>query len=681
MRATYADFKADPPTTGNSTVQVRGCRPADGHLAVGTGGEVALDFVPDEGETPQQLTLTVTALVSPLGKSVGHAPMEVTVNGRVVVAEFTVPGGAAPRETAFAVPGAWLVPGTNTLHVRSSAAARGTLRLHRITLEVSDVPRISDASAEAAGTEAQEADQGLVLSFRTERRGQGHADWTTAPPLTVHLGRGDGSPPAQLAWRGQDGAEAAVVLDSASTAFYGHHRAADGALAEYRGTLEERAPLDGSGYRDRVRRFRTEENRGGEWHTSDELRLLVDDGTTPVERVTWHDMAGNSGSLTLRAAGPDPAAEVTGLVTSVRASDEFTTAGEFAANLLDGTRHKWLAHAHRASLEFTLERPSAVRHYELVSANDAADRDPTDWVFQGSHDGEHWTTLDRRAAERFPERHQPRGFTLPEAAPYLHHRLEITRNAGACQTQLSQVRFFTSAPRPRGFAGYHQRAGEDVVGYRGTSVPGSVEREPEWRPVPDPEPVDEPEVVEPPAGGWPRTVEQWRSYLGQHSADFLQVADGEEPDDVDALRSAVGRLLFGGADEERIAALEKRLGTRLPPGYRAFLATSDRRVNLGPFTYEMRTTETVDWFRAESGLWEMLRMGGEEGFEEQTAMMDRALLISEDCDAMYWLLDPGDVSPDGEWAAYVWASWYPGLGERHASFAELVAEERAGFDD
>jgi hypothetical protein len=60
--------------------------------------------------------------------------------------------------------------------------------------------------------------------------------------------------------------------------------------------------------------------------------------------------------------------------------------------------------------------------------------------------------------------------------------------------------------------------------------------------------------------------------------------------------------------------------------------------------------------------------------------MERGLLISLAGDAQYWLLDPGDVSEDGEWAAYTWSSWYPGWGERHESFAALVAAERASFE-
>ncbi|MFJ2648013.1 SMI1/KNR4 family protein [Streptomyces sp. NPDC087420] len=710
MRATFADFTTDPPRPGPGTARFDHCHPAPDHLAVDAGGGVTFDFVPadvfppGEGGTPGELTLTVTALVPPTGGSPGDTPFEITVNGRAVVGDFAVPDGVLPGETVFAVPGALLVPHTNTLRLRHPAGARGGLRLYRIALDPSrttgDPSRTTSGADRTTGgadrTTAEVAAGEAVFTFRTERRAHPSASWRPAPRLTVLLDRDERALPEQLAWRGGDGAEAAVAFPPARTEFYGHHRAADGSLTEYRGVREEHGALPGGTYARTYpgpyagtapHRFRTEEDRGeGDWHASGELRLLIEDGGAPVERVTWHDRAGDSGSLALRAAGPDPREEVTDLVTGVRASDEFTEADEVARNLLDTTWHKWLGDGHTAWLEFSLSRPVAVLHYVLASANDCDDRDPEEWTLQGSHDGERWVTLDTRAGERFPERHQSRGFTVSAgtAAAYGHYRLEITRNAGACHVQLSQVRFFASAPGPRGFVGYHQPVNEGPAGYRGTSVSAAPEREPApgHRPPtdPDPDPDPEPRPTSGPAAAL-RTVEKWRGYLAEHSAALMHVPDDEEPDGVAAQRRAVGRLLYGGADDERIAALEERLGIRLPPSYRAFLATSDVRLNISPFMWEMRTTETVDWFRAESGLWEMLRMGGEEDFEEQTAMMDRALLISEDGDAQYWLLDPGDVSEDGEWAAYIWASWYPGLGERYTSFAELVIEEHTGSED
>ena len=181
-----------------------------------------------------------------------------------------------------------------------------------------------------------------------------------------------------------------------------------------------------------------------------------------------------------------------------------------------------------------------------------------------------------------------------------------------------------------------------------------------------------------------RSVEQWRLYLAEYSDEVLRAAPGAALDDVTEEQRSSHWLGYEGAAEDRIAAVEQRLGTALPPGYRAFLAASDGWLNLGPFMWTMRTTEDVGWLRdADPESWEILRQTAgdvdEDGEELESGLADRALLVSREGDVQYWLLDPEDVSPDGEWAAYVWSSWYPGLGDRHESFAALVDAERASF--
>ncbi|WP_017626456.1 SMI1/KNR4 family protein [Nocardiopsis chromatogenes] len=181
----------------------------------------------------------------------------------------------------------------------------------------------------------------------------------------------------------------------------------------------------------------------------------------------------------------------------------------------------------------------------------------------------------------------------------------------------------------------------------------------------------------------PRTAEEWRIFLEEVNAMVLEGAD-DEGIDIPADRRAAGWLGYEGADVERIAALEERLGTRLPPSLRTFLSVTDGWTRLSFFVYGLRSTEDIDWLRrAEPGAWEILRGApdGEEPEHEEDRLMDRALLVSREADALYWLLDPGDVSEDGEWAAYTWASWYPGLSDRLASFAALVAEEVEDFGD
>ncbi|MBB4929669.1 hypothetical protein F4561_000489 [Lipingzhangella halophila] len=179
-----------------------------------------------------------------------------------------------------------------------------------------------------------------------------------------------------------------------------------------------------------------------------------------------------------------------------------------------------------------------------------------------------------------------------------------------------------------------------------------------------------------PVDGAPASVERWRSYLAEFSADMLRAMDEDELDITDEQRAA-SWLGYDGATEEQITALEERLGTQLPPSYRSFLATSNGWGPLGSFLDSMRSTGAVCWVDD---------LEGESGPLTEADLVNdglagRVLLISLEGDALYWLLDAGDISPDGEWAAYIWASWYPGLGERFRSFADLVADERGAFEE
>jgi hypothetical protein len=134
----------------------------------------------------------------------------------------------------------------------------------------------------------------------------------------------------------------------------------------------------------------------------------------------------------------------------------------------------------------------------------------------------------------------------------------------------------------------------------------------------------------------PRTAEQWRAYLAGYSADFLRVADPDRLEELGEERRANGWLGFAGAGADALTAVEARLGAALPPGYRAFLEASDGWLELGPFVWTMRTTADVGWLRDIEP--EMCDVG-----DEDDELIARALLVSADADACYWLLDPSDV--------------------------------------
>ncbi|MFD6951323.1 cell wall assembly protein [Nocardiopsis sp. TSRI0078] len=488
----------------------------------------------------------------------------------------------------------------------------------------------------------------LVFLTERQRAGAESGEWKPDHRLVVGFEPGGAVPLAQLGWRDLDGTESVVGFDPAMTTFTGVRTTPDGTSHVWRGRLAERLS-DRPGHRFRV--------RGGQGPQED-LRLLIEDGGAPVARADWADREGGGGVVLLRTVDPDhtrDAGEVTGLVSEVKAGSEHTAADEVAVNLLDDASTKWLSWRSADRVEFTMAEPVRIRHYVLASANDFSDRDPRDWELKGSADGRTWVTLDTRSDEFFPGRHLSRDFHVTGAAanaPYRYLRLEFTRNCGSSQTQLSRVRFF-SADRTRtyeAFSGHRYTAGAAPTPYAGTAVDLVADA--------------------------PCTVEGWRSYLAGYSADMLRVLDDDELSTTTEEQRSASWLGYDGATEEQITALEDRLGTRLPPGYRSFLAASDGWSTMGAFMYSLRTTASVGWLGD--------LQGGHvphEALLEREELVGPVLLVSDEGDAQYWLLDAGEVSPDGEWAAYVWASWYPGLGERHRSFADLVAAERASFEE
>jgi OAA-family lectin sugar binding domain len=768
MEPIYADFSVEPARLGNVVISHEGCAAASSHLTVNAGGRVELRFAANGPEDTAQAVVTVTALVSKLGPRLGHAPISVLINGVPVVEDHVIPGGDLPADTALAIRGEHLVAGTNVLRIETSAESVTRLWLYRVTV---DTVENRGGAARALRRDTAAADS--VFAYRTERLPAGAGSWAAAPRLLVHIDRGQYAELGQLSWRDEGGAQASISFQSSMASFYGHHRAEDGTVSQFRGERVESWAAPEQAAPAAVHVFATREGWGGGWHDSGELRLLLDDGGADVQRVGWRDGAGNSGSVELRLPEPGRggADEITEQVTRVLASGENPRSGEVAANLLDESVHsKWLAFAWAARLDFTLGRAAAVGYYELTSANDFAERDPGDWTLSGSPDGQTWTVLDTRSGEAFAARRQSRVFRIrrSDQAAYRHYRLDISRSAGrAGELQLARVRFFGPAVAPAlDFLGYYQRAGEGPIGYRGRSLaagaviladraassatsamlatpatsatsatpatpgsatipgrPGTALRpgrlssravpakrgvpmrgtsatpmqaarpavsgkaaaevvpvpapDPESVPAAAPAPVSEPVPPEAATPVDPRltTVEGWRAYLAEYGADVVRTMEERARREFTPDQLSRGWLGGDPVDESRIAALEERLGRRLPASYRAFVGAGDGWRHIGEFMYAMRGVDEIGWFSTvDPRMVEIF-----DGDEQPGSIMRHALLISKEGDAQYWFLDPEDVSPDGEWAAYTWSSW-GFLSERYPSFAALVADERGSME-
>ncbi|WP_406277593.1 SMI1/KNR4 family protein [Embleya sp. NBC_00896] len=178
-------------------------------------------------------------------------------------------------------------------------------------------------------------------------------------------------------------------------------------------------------------------------------------------------------------------------------------------------------------------------------------------------------------------------------------------------------------------------------------------------------------------------IDDWTAFLRTWSDEWVAARTDDHYDPVPG-----DWLGFEAAAEEEIAAAERRLGLRFPPSYRAFLAASNGWRHAGSVD-EMCSTRTVGFFRDMSDfVCEMLDEYEQQELAEDTDPDDpagddaerihaagkwkRAVQVSLEGDLTWFVLDPGDVGPDGEWAAYRYASWWGDIPKRHESFADLM---------
>ncbi|MGW1954462.1 SMI1/KNR4 family protein [Streptomyces sp. NPDC001920] len=180
------------------------------------------------------------------------------------------------------------------------------------------------------------------------------------------------------------------------------------------------------------------------------------------------------------------------------------------------------------------------------------------------------------------------------------------------------------------------------------------------------------------------TAFDWRSLLLKWSGEWADSLPDDETRSEDDEAARQARWLgFPPASEERIAAMEKRLGRRMPPSYREFLKVSDGWRHAGGFVWLLAGTQDAHWHDNESGLADIFEehLDEDAGPEErrEADLWRRGLQLDVESDATHVLMDPEDVDEDGEWAVYTWASWRAAPPERHASFLQFMREMHREF--
>jgi len=175
------------------------------------------------------------------------------------------------------------------------------------------------------------------------------------------------------------------------------------------------------------------------------------------------------------------------------------------------------------------------------------------------------------------------------------------------------------------------------------------------------------------------TLPEWREFLSSYSDDYLRMATDEELACLDDVQRANRWLGYQPAGEEAVGVAEERLDVRLPPSYRNFLLTSNGWRDIDPELSEMFRVDEIGWFAEKES--QLLDAWTDAGCEEIVEQVKPCLMVSDwsDC-AVYWLLDPTTIGPDGEWTVYEWATGDGSSPSPYPSFGALVASARDVFN-
>ena len=192
------------------------------------------------------------------------------------------------------------------------------------------------------------------------------------------------------------------------------------------------------------------------------------------------------------------------------------------------------------------------------------------------------------------------------------------------------------------------------------------------------------------------TTTEWRKLLQKWSDEWLGTNNKFSP----CVRK--NRWLgYKPATDKQIAALQKRLGYSLPPSLCAFLKTSNGWRRTSSFILRIRSVTKIQWLEVEDpqflDIWDEFeetcfgKYGGisrKEYFSytpKASEVFDKnhfktSLLLSDPVigDSSMYLLNPMIVTEDGEWEAWFYAHWIPGV-KRYPSFSHLILEEYESF--
>jgi hypothetical protein len=176
------------------------------------------------------------------------------------------------------------------------------------------------------------------------------------------------------------------------------------------------------------------------------------------------------------------------------------------------------------------------------------------------------------------------------------------------------------------------------------------------------------------------TPQEWRGYLREYGELYLRTAN--EFQRIQSEQVATHWTGYEPATEQAVFAAEQRLGVLFPPSLRGLLLTSDGWSGVGGWIDSLHSCDHIAWSCDTAEGAALIALCGHEQDDvtgdDLGKVLQRSLMIASGED--YWFLDPGQLGPGGEWAAYLLEPEY-GEATRFTSFAELFHASREEMEE
>ncbi|ELY4080404.1 glycoside hydrolase N-terminal domain-containing protein [Cronobacter sakazakii] len=127
---------------------------------------------------------------------------------------------------------------------------------------------------------------------------------------------------------------------------------------------------------------------------------------------------------------------------------------------------KWCVSQPQPSIiwQAKLPDPTCITYYSLTSANDVPERDPTQWTFSASHDGNTWTELDSQDLNApFEQRQMKKTFSVSNDVAWRYYRFTFIPKTDISHFQISEIQLNDLQLSNRSIS-YLTSTGDDAAG-------------------------------------------------------------------------------------------------------------------------------------------------------------------------------------------------------------------------